>query len=136
MKKILVLNGPNLSKLGSREIPIYGEISFDSFLEQLKIKFPTLNIEVIQSNHEGALIDTLLNTEAEGVILNAGAYSHTSIALRDAVKACGKPVVEVHISNVFARENFRHFSYITEVATGSISGFGLQSYELALHHFA
>ncbi|MDT0293845.1 type II 3-dehydroquinate dehydratase [Mesonia ostreae] len=132
--KILILNGPNLNLLGEREPNIYGNISFETYLDQLRKRFQQLEINFKQSNHEGELIDCLhkADKEVNAVILNAAAYTHTSIALADAVNAIKTPVIEVHISNVFAREEFRKQSYIAPVAKGVITGFGLQSYALAI----
>lgn len=135
--KIAILNGPNLNLLGKREPSIYGNQSFDHLLTQLKEQFPQVSFTYFQSNHEGELIDSLheYGFEYDGIILNAGAYTHTSIALADAISAIQSPVVEVHISNIHARESFRSHSYIAPVCKGSISGFGLNSYALALQSF-
>lgn len=132
--KILILNGPNLNLLGEREPSVYGDISFDQYFTQLKDKFKSVELNYKQSNHEGELIDALhiASRQVDAVILNAAAYTHTSIAIADAVKAIQIPVIEVHISNVHAREDYRKHSYIAPFAKGIISGFGLQSYELAL----
>ena len=132
--KIQIINGPNLNLLGVREPGIYGDSSFESYLPQLRDKFPDVEIEYFQSNCEGALIDKLqeVGFSYDGVVLNAGAYTHTSIALHDCVRALQCPVVEVHISNVHQREAFRHHSYIASACVGVICGFGLKSYELAL----
>jgi 3-dehydroquinate dehydratase-2 len=135
--KILVINGPNLNLLGTREPEIYGSLTLKEIEEKLEKLAGELEIELTfkQSNHEGQIIDYLhLAHEKKfaGIILNAAAYTHTSIALRDAVKGISVPVIEVHLSNVFAREQFRHHSYISEVALGQISGFGADSYLLAL----
>lgn len=132
--KIQIINGPNLNLLGVREPGIYGDSSFESYLPQLRAKFPDVEIEYFQSNCEGALIDKLqeVGFTYDGVVLNAGAYTHTSIALHDCVRALQCPVVEVHISNVHQREAFRHHSYIASACVGVICGFGLKSYELAL----
>ena len=129
---ILILNGPNLNLLGSREKSVYGDISFETYLQGLKLEFPAVTFEYFQSNIEGELIDKLHETLAGGVVLNAAGYTHTSVALRDAIVAIKKPVVEVHISNIFAREDFRHVSLVGGVCIGSISGFGLNSYKLAV----
>jgi 3-dehydroquinate dehydratase II len=136
MKKILILNGPNLSKLGRREPTIYGEISMDVQLSAWREKFSWLQIEYLQSEQEAVLLEALLNESFDAVVLNAGAYAHTSLAMRDAIAALPRKVVEVHISNVYARESFRHFSNLSAVCSGSISGFGLDSYELALQWLA
>jgi 3-dehydroquinate dehydratase-2 len=133
--KILVLHGPNLNLLGVREPAVYGSLNLDTINERLMTLGETLAVEVeaLQSNHEGALIDALHQTEAGAVVLNAGAYTHYSYALRDAIAAIPRPVVEVHISNVHARpEQWRHTSVLTEVCAGAISGFGVLSYELGL----
>ncbi|TXK45929.1 type II 3-dehydroquinate dehydratase [Pontibacter qinzhouensis] len=135
--KILILNGPNLNLLGVREKSIYGTQSFELYFEELKAAFPDLELSYFQSNTEGILIDKLheVGFSYKGIVMNAGAYTHTSIALSDAIKAIETPVVEVHISNVFAREAYRHRSMIAPYCTGSISGFGLDSYRLALEYF-
>lgn len=132
--KVLIINGPNLNLLGKREPEIYGYEGFDSYLVELIKHFPNLTLEATQSNVEGELINALHAAEDkfDGIILNAGGYTHTSVALADAVAAISTPVVEVHISNIFAREDFRHVSYLGRYCKGSISGFGLQSYRLAL----
>lgn len=135
--KILVLNGPNLNLLGVREKNIYGNQTFDDFFKNLKRKYADVELFYYQSNVEGEIINKLheVGFSYEGIILNAGAYTHTSIAIADAVKAITTPVIEVHISNVYSREDFRHVSYIAPNAKGVIAGFGLQSYELALESF-
>lgn len=135
--KIAILNGPNLNLLGKREPSIYGHQSFDDFFIQLEKKYPQVSLIYFQSNHEGDLIDALhkYGFEFDGIILNAGAYTHTSIALADAISAIECPVIEIHISNVYARESFRSQSYLAPVCKGSISGFGLHSYTLALQSF-
>jgi len=135
--KLIIINGPNLNLLGKREPTIYGSLSFDEYLKKLKKQFPEIEIEHFQSNVEGEIIDALHKTGFlfEGIILNAGAYTHTSIAIADAVKAISTPVVEVHISNVFSREDFRHISYLAPNCKGSIIGFGLDSYRLAIESF-
>ncbi|MDQ7916713.1 type II 3-dehydroquinate dehydratase [Mesonia sp. MT50] len=132
--KILILNGPNLNLLGEREPSIYGSTSFETYLEQLRKRFKEVEISFQQSNHEGVLIDYLhkADKEVDAIVLNAAAHTHTSIALADAVNAIKKPVIEVHISNVYAREAYRKHSYIAPVAKGVIAGFGLQSYFLAI----
>lgn len=134
MKKILVLNGPNLNLLGVREPGIYGNNSFESYLPQLQAKFPDAEIEYYQSNIEGEMINKIheVGFSYDGIILNAGAYTHTSVALHDAIAAIKTPVIEVHISNVHQREEFRHHSYISSVASGIIIGFGLKGYEMAV----
>jgi len=134
MKKILIINGPNLNLLGRREPGIYGNMGFDAYLEQLRAAFPACTIQYFQSNSEGALIDKIHEAgfTSDGIVLNAGAYTHTSVALRDAIQAVDAPVIEVHISNVHAREEFRHKSLISGVCKGVITGFGLDSYRLAM----
>lgn len=135
--KILVLNGPNLNLLGKREPEIYGAQTFEEFFEQLRKKYLDVELEYFQSNVEGELINKLheVGFSYKGVIFNAGAYTHTSVAIGDAIKGIETPVIEVHISNVHSREDFRHVSYIAPNARGVIAGFGLQSYELALQSF-
>ena len=135
--KIIIINGPNLNLLGKREVSIYGNNSFEEYLTQLKQKFPVASLEYFQSNHEGELIDKLheVGFSYDGIILNAGAFTHTSIAMADAIKAIEAPVIEVHISNTHARESFRHQSLLSANAKGVILGFGLDSYELALQSY-
>ena len=135
--KIIIINGPNLNLLGSREPGIYGDTSFDTYLEELRKKYPDVELSYFQSNIEGELIDKLqeVGFDHEGIILNAAAYTHTSVGIGDAVKAIKTPVIEVHISNTFAREEFRHHSHISAGAAGIILGFGMKSYELALLSF-
>ncbi|MCO6162616.1 type II 3-dehydroquinate dehydratase [Flavobacterium sp. NRK F7] len=135
--KIAILNGPNLNLLGKREPEIYGNLTFETYLSTLKSKFPKISFTYFQSNIEGELIDQLhaYGFSYDGIILNAGAYTHTSIGIGDAVKGITTPVIEVHISNTFSREEFRHQSYISPNAKGVIIGFGLQSYELAVQSF-
>ncbi|OYX25040.1 MAG: type II 3-dehydroquinate dehydratase [Flavobacteriales bacterium 32-35-8] len=137
MKKLIIINGPNLNLLGKREPAIYGSLTFTEFLETIKDKYPKVKIDYFQSNIEGELIDKLqeVGFTYDGIVLNAAAYTHTSIGIGDAVKAIETPVVEVHISNTFSREEFRHISYISPNAKGVILGFGLQSYELAIQSF-
>lgn len=131
---ILILNGPNLNLLGKREPTIYGSQNFEAYFEELKTQFPGCHLEYFQSNHEGAIIDKLheVGFSYHGIVLNAGAYTHTSVAIADAIKGITSPVIEVHISNVFARESFRHHSYLSPVCMGCICGFGLQSYQLGI----
>ena len=135
--KIIIVNGPNLNLLGQREPEIYGSLSFDTFFNGLKRKYSTVELHYFQSNIEGEIIDKLqeVGFSYDGIILNAAAYTHTSIGIGDAVKAITTPVIEVHISNTFARETFRHQSFISPNARGIIIGFGLKSYELALQSF-
>lgn len=132
--KILIINGPNLNLLGKREPGIYGSMPFDDYLLRLRGLFPAVEIEYFQSNIEGELIDKMQETgfSCDGIVLNAGAYTHTSIALHDCIKAIAAPVVEVHISNVHKREEFRHKSMISCACLGVICGFGLDSYRLAI----
>ena len=132
--KILIINGPNLNLLGVREPGIYGDSSFESYLPKLKERFPDIELEYYQSNIEGKLIDKMqeVGFTFDGIVLNAGAYTHTSIALADCIKAISTPVIEVHISNVHSREEFRHRSMISGVCRGVIAGFGLDSYRLAV----
>ena len=134
---IIIINGPNLNLLGKRETNIYGDLSFQEFFEVLKEKHPKINLEYYQSNIEGKLIDKIqeVGFTYDGIILNAAAYTHTSVGIADAVAGITTPVIEVHISNTYARESFRHVSYLAPNAKGVIAGFGLQSYELALQSF-
>lgn len=134
MAKIQIINGPNLNLLGMREPDIYGNNSFESYLEGLRKDYPDIEIGYYQSNVEGLLIDKLqeVGFDWDGIILNAGAYTHTSIALQDCIRSLKAPVVEVHISNVFQREDYRHHSYLSPACKGVICGFGLDSYRLAL----
>lgn len=135
MERILIMNGPNLNLLGKRETEIYGVHNFKDYLEQLRERYPKVRIDYFQSNMEGALIDKLHEAgfgKCDGIILNAGAYTHTSIAIHDAIKAINAPVVEVHISNVFNREEYRHKSMISPACRGIVTGFGLDSYRVAL----
>lgn len=137
MNKLIIINGPNLNLLGKREPEIYGSETFEDYLSTLKSKFNTLSIDYFQSNIEGELIDKIqeVGFSYDGIILNAAAYTHTSIGIGDAIKAITTPVIEVHISNTFSREDFRHQSYISPNAKGVILGFGLQSYDLAIASF-
>ena len=132
--RIQIIKGPNINLLGKREPTIYGSRSFEEYLDELSARYPDVTIDYFQSNIEGELIDRIQQAgfEADGIILNAGAYTHTSIALLDAIRAVPAPVVEVHISNVHAREEFRHHSMISAGCRGVILGFGLNSYRLAL----
>lgn len=132
--RITIINGPNLNLLGHREPAIYGTRSFDKYLKELRGQFPNTDLTFYQSNHEGELVGQLQDADrsVDGVILNAGGYTHTSVALADAVAAITIPAIEVHISNPFAREPFRHHSYLSPVCNGTISGFGLDSYRLAV----
>ena len=135
--RVIIINGPNLNLLGQREPSVYGADSFEAYFATLQRAYPKLELSYFQSNHEGALLDKLheVGFSYDGIILNAGAYTHTSVALHDAIRAITTPVVEVHISNTFAREAFRHHSYIAAVAKGVIVGFGMESYRLALESF-
>lgn len=135
--KIQIINGPNLNLLGKREPEIYGAGSFDNYLHELKEKFEGVEIDYFQSNVEGEIINELqrVGFSYDGIILNAGAYTHTSRAIADTIASITAPVIEVHISNIFAREDYRHVSFLGSKCIGSISGFGLKSYELALLHF-
>lgn len=135
--RIVIINGPNLNLLGKREPEIYGSDSFEDYFEKLQTKFPEINLEYYQSNIEGELIDKLheVGFNSDGIILNAAAYTHTSVGIGDAVKGIETPVIEVHISNVHAREEFRHKSYIASNAKGVLFGFGLKGYELAIESF-
>ncbi len=135
--KILILNGPNLNLIGKREPEIYGTLSFENYLDELRTKYTDIEIVYFQSNIEGEIINKVqeVNLEVDGIIINAGAYTHTSIAIGDAVRSMKIPVVEVHISNIFTRETFRHTSYIAPYCKGVISGFGLDSYSLAMEYF-
>jgi 3-dehydroquinate dehydratase II len=132
--KILILNGPNLNLLGFREPEVYGEKSFDTFLEELTLYYPSHQIDYFQSNHEGELIDKLQQADSlfDAIVFNPGAYAHTSVALADGLKSVRIPVIEVHISNVFARESFRHVSLTAVHCAGCVSGFGLNSYRIAI----
>ncbi len=130
--KILILNGPNLNLLGSREPEIYGRTTLEDIERALRANFPDVEFVFRQSNHEGELIDLIQNTDAQGIVLNAGAYTHTSLALADCIAAVEVPVVEVHISNIFAREDIRRRSLIAPVCAGTISGFGPMSYALGV----
>lgn len=135
--KVIIINGPNLNLLGKREPEIYGSQSFEDYFEVLKNKFPEVTLEYFQSNHEGALIDKIheVGFSYDGIILNGGAYTHTSVALADALGGVKTPCVEVHISNIHAREEFRKHSYISPKAQGAIFGLGLLGYELAVQYF-
>lgn len=135
--KIIIINGPNLNLLGKREEEIYGKISFEDYFISLKEKFPKLILEYFQSNIEGEIINKLheVGFLCDGIILNAAGYTHTSVAIADAVKSIQTPVVEVHISNILSRETFRHNSLIAPNCKGSIFGFGLKGYELAISSF-
>jgi 3-dehydroquinate dehydratase-2 len=135
--KIAIINGPNLNLLGIREKNIYGEKKFEIYFEDLKLKFSKIKLEYFQSNIEGEIINFLhrVGFEFDGIIINAGAYTHTSVAIRDAISGIKTPVVEIHISNILTRENFRHESIIGPVCVGTIMGFGLDSYRLGIESF-
>ncbi len=135
--KILILNGPNLNLLGTREPEVYGDQTFESYFKSLKSKFSEIDLDYFQSNIEGEIISKIqeVGFSFDGIILNAAAYTHTSVGIGDAVKAIDTPVIEVHISNTHQREEFRHISYISPGAKGVILGFGLQSYDLAIQSF-
>ena len=135
--KLIIIHGPNLNLLGKREPSVYGEGTFEYFYQGLCKDYPEVEFSFFQSNHEGALIDKLhqVGFSYEGIILNAGAYTHTSVALQDAIRSITTPVVEVHISNTFPRETFRHHSFISPVAKGIIIGFGIEGYRLAVESF-
>jgi 3-dehydroquinate dehydratase-2 len=130
--KILIINGPNLNLIGRRETGIYGDTDFETFLARLRAAHPDVEIDYFQSNIEGEIVDALQNADVDGILLNAGGYTHTSVAIADAVAAIAVPVVEIHISNILAREDFRHISLIAPVSRGSIMGFGLDGYRLGL----
>lgn len=132
--KLLIVNGPNLNLLGSRQPQIYGNVRFEDYFEELKSKTEA-NLSYFQSNVEGEIINQLQQESFDGIILNAGGYTHTSVAIRDCIAAIKTPVVEVHISNIAGRESFRHESLISPVCVGCIFGFGLKSYELAVRYF-
>ena len=133
----MIINGPNLNLLGTREKSIYGEESFEVFFDSLKREYSQIDLQYYQSNVEGEMINKLheVGFEYEGIILNAGGYTHTSVAISDAIAAINTPVIEVHISNIHAREEFRHYSLISSNCLGMITGFGLEGYRMALSHF-
>lgn len=135
--KLIIINGPNLNLLGTRETSVYGSLTFEEYYKTLKSKFKNIELAYYQSNVEGELINKLheIGFTYDGIILNAGGYTHTSVALRDAIAAIKTPVIEVHISNIYAREDFRHNSIIAPKCKGSISGFGMDSYRLAIESF-
>ena len=135
--KLIIINGPNINLLGKRETDIYGDQTFNAFFSQLKEKYSSVELYHFQSNIEGEIIDKIqeVGYTFDGIILNAAAYTHTSLGIGDAVKAVTSPVIEVHITNTFSREEFRHHSFISPNAKGIILGFGLQGYELALQSF-
>jgi 3-dehydroquinate dehydratase-2 len=133
--KIAIINGPNLNLLGTREVQIYGSQTFEDYLAELRLKHPLVDLSYFQSNIEGEIINYLQETKVDGFIINAGGYTHTSVSIRDCIAAIATPVVEVHISNIAARESFRHTSLLTSVCVGSIIGFGLAGYSLAIQSF-
>lgn len=135
--RIIIINGPNLNLLGKREPSIYGNQTFEDYFNSLKNQFKNIELSYYQSNIEGKLIDKIqeVGFEFDGIIINAGAYTHTSIAIADAIASITTPVVEVHISNTFARESFRHKSFLSKVCKGIIVGFGMDSYKMAIHSF-
>ena len=137
MKKIIIINGPNLNLLGKREPETYGDKSFDSYLKELVVAFPNVELTSFQSNVEGEIINKIQETgfSLDGIVLNAGGYTHTSIAIADAVASVETPVIEVHISNVYAREEYRHQSLMAKSCRGVIAGFGLDSYKMAIRSF-
>lgn len=138
MKKIIIINGANINLIGKREPEIYGTVSFEDYFKQLQKKYKDIQLEHFQSNIEGELIDKIQERgfDADGIVLNAGGYSHTSIALRDTITAVKVPVIEVHISNIYAREAFRHTSLLSVACKGVIVGLGLEGYDLAVSYFA
>ena len=135
--KLIIINGPNLNLLGIREKEIYGETSFEEYLSTLKSKFKDVELEFFQSNHEGELIEKIqeVGFSYEGIIINAGGFTHTSVALRDAIASISSPAIEVHISNILNREDFRKKSFLSDVCKGIISGLGLKGYEFAIDYF-
>ena len=137
MKKILIINGPNLNLLGKREPDTYGDKNFDDYMKELVVEFPELELSTYQSNVEGEIINKLQEKgfSYAGIVLNAGGYTHTSVAIADAVAAIKTPVIEVHISNVYAREEYRHHSLMAKNCLGVIAGFGLDSYKMAINAF-
>ncbi len=135
--KLIIINGPNLNLLGIREKKIYGEESFESYFKELEKKFNKIKLEYFQSNHEGELIEKIqkVGFSYNGIIINAGGFTHTSVAIRDAISSVKSPAVEVHISNILSREDFRKKSYLSDVCLGIISGLGLMGYEAAIKYF-
>ncbi|KYG80540.1 3-dehydroquinate dehydratase [Roseivirga ehrenbergii] len=136
--KIIIINGPNLNLLGTREKTVYGNESFEAYFEKLKVKFTNLELEYYQSNVEGELINKLheVGFSYDGIVFNGGGYTHTSVAISDAIASINTPVAEVHISNIHAREEFRHLSLITKECAGMITGFGLMGYDMALYYLS
>lgn len=136
MKKLIIINGVNLGELGTREIDLYGARTFDDYFKELQIKFSEFELHYFQTDHLGILVEKILQSKTlDGIIINPGAYTHTSIVIADAIKAISIPVVEVHISNLSSREQYRKNSFITSACLGSVSGFGLKSYEMAIKFF-
>ena len=137
MKKIIIINGPNLNLLGKREPETYGNKSFDNYFKELVAEFPGMELTSFQSNVEGEIINKIQETgfSFDGIVLNAGGYTHTSVAIADAIAAIKTPVIEVHISNVYAREEYRHQSLMAKNCKGVIAGFGLDSYKMAINSF-
>ena len=135
--KLIIINGPNLNLLGVREKKIYGNKSFESFFDELQSKYNEISLEQYQSNHEGKIIEKIqeVGFSYDGIIINAGGFTHTSIAIRDAISSITSPCLEVHISNILSREEFRQNSYLSEVSVGIISGLGIKGYELAIQYF-
>ena len=135
--KLIIINGPNLNLLGVREKKIYGNKSFESFFDELQSKYSDISLEQYQSNHEGEIIEKIqeVGFSYDGIIINAGGFTHTSIAIRDAISSITSPCLEVHISNILSREEFRKNSYLSEVSVGIISGLGMKGYELAIQYF-
>jgi 3-dehydroquinate dehydratase-2 len=136
--QIIIINGPNLNLLGQREKNIYGDQSFNEYFERLRKDFAGHHLEYYQSNHEGSIVDKIqeVGFSYDGIVINAGAYTHTSVAIRDAIASVTTPVIEVHISNIYSREQFRHHSYLSPVCKGMIAGLGLEGYRLAVDYFA
>ena len=137
MKKIIIINGPNLNLLGKREPETYGNKSFDSYFKELEVEFPFLELTIFQSNVEGEIINKIqeIGFSLDGIVLNAGGYTHTSVAIADAIAAIKTPVIEVHISNVYSREEYRHQSLMAKNCKGVVAGFGLDSYKMAINSF-
>ena len=135
--KLIIVNGPNLNLLGIREKNIYGDTSFEEYFQSIKDKFSNIDLEFFQSNHEGELIEKIqeIGFSYDGIIINAGGFTHTSVALRDAIASVKTPAIEVHISNILTREEFRKKSYLSDVCKGIISGLGLKGYEFAIDYF-
>jgi 3-dehydroquinate dehydratase-2 len=134
--KLYIINGPNLNLLGKREKSIYGERSFEDYFKDLQDMYEEVELHYFQSNHEGALIDKIqeIGYDVDGVVINAGGFTHSSVAIRDAIAAVAAPFVEVHISNIHSREEFRHYSFLTDVCEGIIAGLGLDGYRLAIEY--